>query len=284
MQKISSLNDLFQQYSLGVLKRKQFEELLFGFIVENHQRFHLYNWERDDFIDYLSWLYPRIKRAIDKYRETRAPFETYIGAIMRWSAREYRFRRSDHRITEYTTWSIKHTEMMTRENEPEYLPLGSGPDLVANPRQVLFLILKSYYFVSDDFLARIAPKVGIKKETLLEMITKIRNLRAKRDAEISLLRERSYGQFYRCIAYERRLKALPETSVYHARMRAQLERARKRLAAIRRRLAKTRREATNAQIAETLGIPKGTVDSAIYLLKNRIDPGKKETPEPEQDN
>jgi DNA-directed RNA polymerase specialized sigma24 family protein len=269
MQKVLSLNELFKQYSQGTLERKQFEGLLFKFILENHQRFHLYDWEQDDYSDYLCWLYPRMKRAIDSYRETGASFETYIRAIIHWSAKEYHSRLTENLIVEHTAWAIKTTEMAAYDTEPEYLNSTVKIAPVTNPRQILFLLLKSYYFVSDDFLSRIAPAIGVQEEQLVDMITQLRKLREKRDEEIRILQERSYSKFYHCLVYERHLKNIPENSVYYIRIKSRLERTRQRLETIRRRLAKIHRQATNRQIANILGVPKGTVDSTLFLLKNR---------------
>jgi hypothetical protein len=270
MQETVSLNDLFKKYSQGMLARQEFEGVLFEYALENNQRFHLANWEHDEYADYLSWLYPRMKRAIDKYQEAGASFETYIGAIMRWSAREYRFKTSNYQITEYTTWSFKTMDMMLHENEPEYLASERQPRLPYNSRQLLILILKSYYFVSDDFVTRIAPALKMEKEILFGLLAKVRELRAERDAEINTLRERCHGQFYRCMAYEQRLRTTQENSAFHILLQTRLERARRRLLTIRKRLARTRLEASNTQVARILGIPKGSVDSAMFWLKNRM--------------
>jgi hypothetical protein len=270
MQNVVTLNDLFRQYSGGTLERQRFEGLLFQYIRENHHRFQIIVSNQDDFDDLLCWFYPRIRRAIDSYRDTGASFETYIGALVRWGVREYHARRTHRHITECSTWTLRSSELAAHDYEPEYLDTPPPVKTINNPRQILFLLLKSYYFVSDDFLARAAPQMGMKKEKLLALVTKIRNLRAKRDTEIRILQERSYGQFYRCMAYERRLKAVTEDSAHHRQLEIRLERARKRLKSIRRRLARARKEATNAQIAEILEIPKGTVDSTFHALKKGI--------------
>jgi hypothetical protein len=281
MQKVSSLNDLFRDYSGGILDRKQFEGLLFQYVMENHHRFQMYIRNQDDYNEFLSWLYPRMRRAIDSYRETGASFETYIGALMRWGVKEYHARRTHRHITEHSTWKLRTSELVVRDYEPEYLGTYSPPKIIRNPRQILFLLLKSYYFVSDDFIARAAPQVGMKQEKLLALVTKMRNLRARRDQEIRLLQERSYCQFYRCMAYERRLKAVTEDSACHKLLEIRLERARKRLVSIRRRLARTRREASNAQISEILGVPKGTIDSSFFALKKGI--RRQDADNPDQD-
>jgi hypothetical protein len=281
VQKVSSLNDLFRDYSAGTLERKRFEGLLFQYVMENHHRFQMYIRNQDDYDDFLSWLYPRMRRAIDSYREAGASFETYIGALVRWGIKEYHTRLTHRHITEHSTWKLRTSELAAHDQEPEYLGAAPPPKIIRNPRQILFLLLKSYYFVSDDFIARAATQVGMKQEKLLALVTKMRTLRAKRDEEIRLLQERSYCQFYRCMAYERRLKAAAEGSACRRLLELRLERARKRLASIRRRLSRTRREASNAQISEILGVPKGTIDSSFFALKKGIH--RQEADNPDQD-
>jgi hypothetical protein len=270
MEKISPLNDLFKRYTWGDLDKKQLEGLIFEYILENYQCFHLYDWEKDDYVDYLCWLYPRMSRAIDNYQETGSTFEAYIAALVRWSAKEYRSRLADHHITERAAWTLRSSEAAACDSEPEYLPLESNPGKVVNPRQILLLLLKSYYFVSEDFLARAAPQLGMKKKQLSGMVHKLRELRMDREEEIRTLQERIYCQFYRCITFEKRLNAVPESSAHYAKMKSRLKRARSRLETMRKRLTGIRRDATNRQIAEVLGIPKGTVDSNLSALKNRI--------------
>ncbi|MDR0622873.1 MAG: hypothetical protein LBG10_00390 [Treponema sp.] len=279
MRKLLSLNDLFRQYTWGNLEKKQFEGLIFECILENYQCFHLYDWDRDDYVDYLCWLYPRMSRAIDNYRETGSTFEAYIFAMVRWSAREYRSRLADHHVTEHTAWMLHSSELPVHDIEPEYLPPEPGQKTVANPRQILLLLLKSYYFVSEDFLGRAAPCLGMDKKQLSDMIHKLRELRIKREEEIRSLQERIHCQFYRCIIFEKRLNAVPENSAHYIKMKARLTRARNRLEAMRKRLTGIRLDATNRQIAEVLGIPKGTVDSNLSALKNRMNQNSRKSPE-----
>jgi DNA-directed RNA polymerase specialized sigma24 family protein len=48
-----------------------------------------------------------------------------------------------------------------------------------------------------------------------------------------------------------------------------LEKARRRLAAMRKRLAAIRMEATNNQVAEIMGLSKGTVDASLHNVKRK---------------
>jgi hypothetical protein len=263
-----SLNVWMEKYIQGSLKKKEFEGLIFQYCLDNRSRFCLPNWDRDEYTDYLCWLYPRISRSIDHYREVGSCFDAYIRCLVRWSAKEYRSREADHTVTENACWNARTVDMMVCSREPEYAadtPPAFKP--VPNPRQVLILLLKSYYFVSDDFLDRIAPAIGVKKEKLRLLIDELRQRRLVRDEEIRTLRERIHCQFYRCISMTKRAAAAPAGSVFQEKIRQRLIRAKIRLAAMRKRLQSIRHEASNRQVAEVLGIPKGTVDSNLYAIK-----------------
>jgi biotin operon repressor len=276
------LNSLFDQYRFGILEKKELEGKIFQFVLKHPKRFHLRQRERGERIDFLCWLYPRISRAVDNYRDTGATFAAYIGAMIFWSSREYQIRERDHRLSEQACWNADSGDDMVRSPEPEYLAYWEQdfeqsaeepiPKPVSNPRQILVLLLKSYYFISDDFISRIAPALGIEKDRIKDMINELRKLRLKREAEIQGLQQRIQYQFFRCITFEKRAGASPPDSTYHQRMLSRLERARKRLDSMRKRLKSTRFDASNRQVAEVLGISKGTVDSNLHAAREKYGP------------
>jgi DNA-directed RNA polymerase specialized sigma24 family protein len=270
MRDSSTMDELFDRYTRKEINKKEFEGLIFRYILENYQRFHLFDWNKDKCTEYLCWLYPRLSRAIESYKNTGASFDAYISAMVHWSAREYRTRETDHRITEYACWKAKAEEMAVCDQEPEYPESRAPIPPVPNPRQVLVLLLKTYFYLSEDFLSRAAPALGIEKEKLRHLVEELRALRLRRDEEIRGLRERIHCQYYRCIAFEKRMESLSEDSARYIKTGEKLVRARARLGTMKARLASIRVEATNRQIAEVLGIPKGTVDSNLYAVKQRF--------------
>jgi hypothetical protein len=265
-----SLNVWMENYLQGRLRKKELEGLIFQYCLDNGRRFCPSYRNRDEYADYLCWLYPRISRSIDHYRETGASFDAYIRALVRWSAREYRSREADHRVTEHAYWDARTADMMVCSDEPVYAeraePLPAFKP-VSNPRQMLVLLLKSYYFISDDFLARAAPAIGVDQERLRRLIDELRTRRLGRDEAIRSLREHIHSQFYRCIAMTARAAAAPVGSAFEEKMRQRLARAEDRLAAMRNRLKSISFGASNRQVAEVLGVPKGTVDSNLHALK-----------------
>ncbi|MDR0486747.1 MAG: hypothetical protein LBG91_00720 [Treponema sp.] len=279
-----SINDLYTQFVNGVIERTEFEGLVFQKLVKNQTKYNFGHWNRDEYEDFISWFYPRLHNVIDTYRETGASFEVYIGSVIRLSAREYRMRVTNNNITEYAAWSVRVPELYAHEEPPAYMrddEANEEAEIAAsqiavihnkgrkNPRQILALILKCYYYVSDDFLDKIAPIAGIDRENLKQMIDKLRTVRLRRDNEIFSMRERIYCQFYRCIIYEKRLSLMPENSPAAVKMKLRLEKARRRLETMRKRLSGIRSDPTNRQVAEVIGISKGAVDASLYSLKAR---------------
>jgi len=266
MQSTISLNGVFAEYSAGLLEKKILEGEIFRAIKENVR--HLVNWDRADNDEYLSWLYPRISQAIGSYRETGSSFETYIGSMVRMTSKEFRSRKFRTYVSEYAAWMSALPGMYTHEEPPEYCCAEEKTDQIPDkPRQLLILVLKCCCYVSDDFLERAAPRLGIPAAELNRMVKILKKCREKREQTNADLQEKANYQFYRCIFYEKRLKALPENSIAAQRINVRLVRGRERLANLRERLARRLPDPSNSQIAKLLGISKGTVDSVLYRLK-----------------
>jgi hypothetical protein len=278
MPDLNSLNALYQEYQNGDLGKRDLEGKIFRVILDNLQAFFLFNGDEEEGIDYLCWLYPRLSKAIHNYRDNGASFSTYISALVRCSTKEYQSRQMDHYITEYAAWTAQAMDLEVHGPAPEYLkeeeeeeeekPVRPWKRPPFKARQVLLLMLRSYFFLSDDFIKRIAPFTGIEKEKLMEMIQKLRDRRSRKEENIRLFQERIATQFYRCIAWEKRLKYLPPDGARYKKVQAQLERARKRLEKMRERFTGIKLNATHRQIAEVTGISAGTVSSGLYKMKS----------------
>ena len=271
------LSNLFQLFAKGNLPRKDFEGRLFQFLLENSGRYHVFGGDRYEWNEFLSWLYPRLARAIDLYRDVESTFDAYIGSVVYSAFREYRCREADHYITESACWQARAEEMRLLESEPVYSTDENPADhkLVPvleniNPRQVLFLLLKSYNYVTDEYVQYVAGAIGIETETIYDLINEIRERRSEQEARILDLRDRLYCQHYRCLAYQKRMRYSQPGTDFYKMLKSRYERARKRYYSMKKRLGGIRAGATNRMVAEVMGIPKGTVDSGIYFLKSRL--------------
>jgi hypothetical protein len=278
--KQSVINKLYSNYSKGKINRGAFEGGIYDFFTFNKEKTCLCHWTLDEYEDYLSWFYPRLRKAVDAYIDIGSSFEAFLNKYILTSSKEYRTSITNKKLTEYSTWSARVPDMYVYENPPEYLHENADTQeritrLVTeqsgrkNPRRLLALILKCYYYVSDDFADSIAQKIGVDKRELALMIKKMRGMRQKRDDKIYLMKERLYCQYYRCLVYEKKLELAKDNENFPVKLKLKAEKSRRRLENMRKRLLAIRVEATNRQVAEVIGVKKGTVDSSLYTLKNK---------------
>jgi DNA-binding MarR family transcriptional regulator len=191
--------------------------------------------------------------------------------MVRLTAREYRSRQLRDYCEETAAWIAHLPEMYVCENEIEYneqTAAGTEDSIkFKNPRQLLILILKCSNHVSAELLEKIAPRLGLEPAALHEMIDRLKQMQEKRAMDMVALREKMNSQFYRCILYEKKLQTLMPDSAPAQRLRKKLKAGRSRLERTRKRLAHSRNDPSNSQIAQLLGISKGTVDSVLYNLR-----------------
>jgi DNA-directed RNA polymerase specialized sigma24 family protein len=276
MKSYEQLTVLYRQYRDGRIGRTVFESKILREIAANFAFFVDGRPYEDNAEDFLSWLYIRLHRAIDRYTECGASFDAYIHVFAREAYREYCRKDYDHFITEQTVWAMKAREHVAEsacrypqaEVEEEAEKAAARPfAAVSNPKQILALLLKAYHDVPDDMLARIAPALGMQKETLEMLMVEMRELCAKREERIHDLRERVHAQFYRCISFQYRAAAAPSGSAKQQHYLRSVERGRRRLYNMRRTLRTLHTGASSREIAAVLGVSKGSVDASLHYLR-----------------
>ena len=273
---LQTLNDLHSEYSQGAIGRSEFEGSLYKYLVYNQEKTCIGHWKCDEYEDFISWFYPRLKTVIDSYQDKGHTFDAYLSKFILISSREYHIKTVTNSITEYSAWSARVPEMYAHEEPPVYLHKDTEKNISGliidkkgrkNSRRILALILKCYYYISEDFAEKIAPVIGMKSEELLKMLNRIRKLRQKKDDRLYEMKERLYRQFYRCMIYEKKLTIVKENTSAYNKLFSRLQRARKLQESLKSRIIKTKKEAANSQIAKVIGISKGAVDASLSRLK-----------------
>ncbi|GAB6390908.1 MAG: hypothetical protein MdMp014T_0281 [Treponematales bacterium] len=291
----------YRDYAAGNLAKSGLEALAFRHLAANRRYFCPFVCGQDRWLDCLSWLYPRMSRAIAQYAERGAGFGAYFSSVVRWGAKEFFLSERFRSFTERAYWETRAGEMEARSAEPEYLTDDSPPPKERRaarvlPRrglpgrtrgrgtpggalerclkvpgisgfQALVLLLKSYLFVSEDFLRRVAGEAGLDSGEVLRLMDEIRALRRKRDDSLNRLREAVHLQFYRCLVFQRRLACASPGDAGYRFLKERCGRARTRLESIKERLKRKGKSATNAEIAAALGVTKGVVGGALHAAR-----------------
>jgi len=273
-----TLNKLFSRYKKDEISRSKLEGLIYSYFLDNQEKTCISHWKRDDYEDFISWFYPRLKIAIDTYAETGSSFEAFIARYLLISSKEYHVKVVTKSVIEYSAWSARVPDMYVYEEAQHYMQKETKQaisNLVIEKkgrkesRRVLALILKCYYFISDDFAEKTAPLIGIEPKELINKLHEIRDIRHKKDDRLFEKKERVYHQFYKCIVYEKQLLLLKENTAAYEKLKKRTERARRKLEKMREQMGKIRIEATNKEIAEVIGVTKGSVDASLCRLKSK---------------
>jgi RNA polymerase sigma factor (sigma-70 family) len=283
-----TLNCQYRLYSRKAAGKKELEAAIIGQVLKHPRQYLIGYMGKDERVDFLAWVYPRLSRAVDRFRNQEAAFKTYIVSFIRFSAREFRRQEKNRRIAEHASYEAaveesaaggsnalhyEHDEPGGAENGAgeTRLPLPgkiSGPVLpFRNPRQALVLLLKSYGLITDERIRAAAPALGMEEDALRLLLEKVRELRLAQDQKIAEIREKSHYFFFRRLYYERKMADAAAGTAEKARLEGLLERIQKKLDRTKRSLKKMKTGASSRQIALALGVPKGTVDSALYRAK-----------------
>lgn len=270
----TELEDLYRQYIKGKLTRKDLEGGIYKYLLNRLGKYRLFKRNREKWNDFLSWLYPRISRAIDNYRNLGSSLDAYINTVVRGASKEYVRHEARRYLTEYACWQARAEEIELHESEIEY---GKNKNcntaqIKIKPRQILILLLKSYFFANDDLVERVAKINRMKSAEIRKLIDELRCKRSCHDADITDLCKRLQCQYYRCLAYQKQMKSTIAGTEFYAIIKARFERAKKRFHSMKKRLEGMRKGASNRMIAEVLKIPKGTVDSGLYKIKRLLAP------------
>jgi DNA-directed RNA polymerase specialized sigma24 family protein len=292
MERVKLLLDTqLRRFRKGEISREKLESLIFLHIREN-VRFYSEIKDADEAMDFLSWFYPRLKQAVDRYEEQGSSFDFYIKTLSRCSAKEYRRIGEGKRRIEASYWNsaragdfdplskdsddnpekncIDNEERKSAEKARGKESFDTLP-LRINQKQVMILLLKNYYALSDAVISRAAGLLSISPDEIHGLVARMKEIREKQDREIWLLRERLHSQYHRLLSYEYRKSFQSPDSPRYALFQDRIIRHRKRLYNMRKRYRGMRKNASNKEIAQVLGVPKGTVDSALSAIRKRAE-------------
>jgi RNA polymerase sigma factor (sigma-70 family) len=239
-----------------------------------------FGWDEDACSDFYAWFHPRLLRVLGRFRDQGRPFESYLVSVLHWQARSFarRVRREEQA---WTMGPRLVAASATDDGEEDAAPpfdqrvvpirpvmLPPGAPL-PDRRALLFLVLKCCRRLDPSWLAAAASAIGVAPRRLARLVDHLQAGREPGERRLEALRLRRNGAYSRARTLEHALAGVTDPAEAAA-LRRRLEAARRCLAAAAERMARVRRDPTNREVAEVLGVPKGTVDCGLFLLKRRL--------------
>ncbi len=238
---------------------------------------------QEDCAEFLLYFRGKVPALVYKYTHCGRSFEHYLARTLRWQLRSFaRVRRRRSRMHELTRapdiWDgligvAESSAGASRVAETATARLAGarrpGAPQGSASRRMVILALKAAVLVSDAQLSELARITGYSEEWLRECRDELEQLVARREGRRTELRERRNNAFFQVRLAQDELAMTPEEH-RRAAIRRELERQNRRLLNARRELARVPAVPTNGEISAVLGIPKGTIDSALHYMKRRL--------------
>jgi len=280
-----SLNNAYYEFSHGSLGREPFIVLCCEFVRELFSRSVRARPEESH--EALAEFYPRLCTLPERYRDQGSSFEAYVTVSFRFF---YRTRRNVHRrrrmlevlvpeIDEIL--SVAESSVFDRVEDPAFEP---DPAVVIETagclcntrlrdtirRQILIVFCKNLPLLDDEETRRYARALQIP----MSFVNAVRSYIDDRNAPLlarrcffRTQRDRHYVQ----MNYAETLVLEEPDSAVRLAATKRYRFHRRRWAHYRKRLDRIKIHLSHQEIGSLLGIPKGTVDSAVSRLNRRLE-------------
>lgn len=237
-----------------------------------------FRFARDTRMEVIADFYPKFTRMCRDYRECGASFEAYLYTSLSFFCKSWCRRRADRWEREFLV-ADDHEELFTVSEDPtDWIDErgNASSAVLANSRrrdtvrrQLLICLCKNIPMLSHDEALRYAATYDFPASTVYHVEAYAHRKRERISGDRAYyreLRDRHYAAMIRCETQIRR------ASTRRERDRARSMRAfhRRRWEHYRHRIAHQALHLSNREVGILLGIPKGSIDSAMAGLARRL--------------
>ena len=254
--------------------------------------------------EFYLFCHDKLEQLIVRFRDRGKPFEHYLNSVLSWQLRSFLAKRRESEHAWQTALRCRLWDEPEEAAQPAATPpaarrrrprrehnvrpfpgasaarrRGGGYGQVqvqATPaapsetvrRRLLYGVLKTGHHLEEPQLAAAASTLGYDLPRLRFLIEQLRRGRASAHRRLHLLRERRTRAFAQLQLWSAAAhQAVDEARRAHAVRRA--ARHRRAVATAQSEISRVRVAPSNREIAALLGIPKGTVDTGMYWLRQQ---------------
>ncbi len=238
---------------------------------ELHRKFQL---DADEAGNFFCDFYPKIRRLILQFEFRGCPFEAYLYTTLRWQVLSYKKQLSRQRLdrqlcTYESFWDVHQEEPACSEPIPSKVPYKIHNSFKTYRKRLIYVALRECEYLNNELMEAIVQYTRIDRRWFLNCIMALR-----RKVELRRHRLDRTRLYYNSCLYRYYLLQLkvynshnPDKLSYY---RGELDKNRARLHRVSRQLKKMHVHPTNREIAEVLNVPKGSIDSGIFYILEKI--------------
>ncbi|MFP4563903.1 MAG: hypothetical protein ACLFRY_11415, partial [Spirochaetia bacterium] len=136
-------------------------------------------------------------------------------------------------------------------------------------RKILYVTMRGAMYVTDTMLSRVSQTVGCDLEWLYNCTQKLKRRMEKRNIRLESLKQRRNGLYLKILDLHRSIELAVDPDL-RADLCGRLFSLQRHLRNALTEISHSTTEPSHKDIAEVLGIPKGSVDSGMHGLKHRV--------------
>jgi len=270
---------MYQQTGIGLNKVvKLVATHVYSFPGKKH------NLSEDDRSEFLCRFYPRIPSMIFRFKYQGKPFESYLNVTLKWQLKTFISRKlkanTEQKVfTCRNFWATEEERYgAVAEIPPSFSPklretlqIGKN-DKIKDPaisKRLLYLTLKGLTKDNISLVEHVANLTGYDRKWLFHCLEALENKRELKISRLKKLQSKRNSQFFKIYRIHRKL--LHESEPAKKLLLAdKLLIEKKRLQLAISEIRSIPLAPTHQDIADVLKVPKGSIDSGIYYLKNAL--------------
>ncbi|MBN2049170.1 MAG: hypothetical protein JW760_01895 [Spirochaetales bacterium] len=254
-------------------------------LITYHYPKRKYGWNEDQCGDFFCSLIRRIPGLIERFEYSGIQFESYLYSTLTWQMKTFSDQRKKQsaydRVLAAPSFSLlQESPGYSAPESPEIPP----PELIQHLKidsrgiirdrtvslRVICMILRNSEFMDDAMVSQASRLCGCTPEWLEACIIHLRERMADRRSAVEELQRKRSRCFLRVCMLQDTLRRETDADTISLFLR-QLKEEQQVLSSLTQQISRYPLYPSHREIAQVLGIPKGTVDSGLHYLKNVLD-------------
>ena len=234
------------------------------------------NWDEELCCDFYLSFHSRIDNVINHFDYNGSSFMTYLNMTLKWHSRSFLQKMAKEARMEsllerevQIVYDYEIPRTGPKDEEVKKITVASEKMGISFKSGALFYYLMNCSNLSDTAIKRLAVYFGMTEAVFFEFIAALRDRFADRTFRYNRLIQRKNEIYFSLIKkeYEYFEENDPEKK---NQLKGKIEIIRRRLDNIREDLQSYPNQPTHRDIAEVLGLSRGTISSSLYKLRKKL--------------
>ncbi|MDC7225580.1 MAG: hypothetical protein PQJ61_02320 [Spirochaetales bacterium] len=240
-------------------------------------------WDCDKCSEFYLFFYPRMLKLIEKFEYRGMSFKAILKNTILWQMSSFRNRIQ---VKSNIKYCVRYDCMIQAESACDSAPVHElkiteearqtlnfdDNGIIHNERlrrRLLMLTYKNAHYVDENHVNKIAEITGCECCTLFETLQQLRVTGELRRSRVDIYRKRENKAYIELCRLQREKEYCCDDAGREL-IDKKIDTVQKRMRNASRGRKSVHLGPTNLEVAEVMGLPKGSIDSGLYMVKKLL--------------